>query len=287
MNLEDVTPLVLTWNEEANIGRSLAALTWARRVLVVDSGSDDGTERLAREVPQVEFLDRAFDSHAAQWNYGVEQVRTPWVLALDADYVCPPSLCEELASLDPQFEAYEATFAYAIHGRVLRGALYPPRAVLFRADRLRYRQDGHTQVLDLTEPAGRLRSVLLHDDRKPLARWLMNQSKYADLEVEKLMTTPEVRLTWKDRLRQRILPGPLFTFLYCMFGKRLVLDGWPGLYYSLQRVYAELLLSLKLLDASLRRKETSYRVLPDHGRESELSPQPSPKGEGAQLESSV
>ena len=48
--------------------------------------------------------------------------------------------------------------------------------------------------------------------------------------------------------------------LYCLFAKRLILDGWPGIYYTLQRVYAELVLSLKLVDARLRRRAVSSAV---------------------------
>jgi hypothetical protein len=104
-------------------------------------------------------------------------VKSPWVLALDADYVCPQELPKELRELAPRFDAYQASFAYCINGRALRGTLYPPRAVLFRADQLRYRQDGHTQILDCQGPVGAIRGVILHDDRKPLTRWLENQAK--------------------------------------------------------------------------------------------------------------
>jgi hypothetical protein len=53
-----------------------------------------------------------------------------------------------------------------------------------------------------------------------------------------------------------------------MFGKRLILDGWPGVFYSLQRTYAELLLSLKLLDARLRGRtqQGGHSVEPETGK---------------------
>jgi glycosyltransferase involved in cell wall biosynthesis len=252
MNLADVTPLILTWNEEANIGRTLAALTWAARIVVVDSCSTDGTAAMVARHPNAKLVYREFDSHMAQWNFGLDQVDSSWVLALDADYLCPESLVDELRQLAPSHNAYEAEFRYCIDGRPLRGTLYPARVVLFRADRFRYRQDGHTQLLDLTEQAGRLKTAILHDDRKPLSRWLAMQSKYADLEVKKLRAASPKGLSWKDRLRRRILFAAPLTCVYCLFCKRMILDGWPGIYYTLQRTYAEFLLSLKLLDATLR-----------------------------------
>jgi glycosyltransferase involved in cell wall biosynthesis len=251
MNLADITPLILTWNEEANIGRTLAGLTWAARIVVMDSGSTDGTAAIVARHPNAELVYRDFDNHTAQWNFGLNQVNTPWVLALDADYICPESFVDELRQFVPSCNAYEAKFRYCIEGRPLRGTLYPARVVLFRTDRFRYRPDGHTQLLDVAEQTGRLETALLHDDRKTLSRWLAVQSKYADLEVKKLLAAPANQLSWQDRLRKLILFAAPLAFVYCLLYKRLILDGWPGIYYTLQRTYAEFLLSLKLLDAKL------------------------------------
>ena len=89
--LAQITPVVLTYNEAANIGRVLARLTWADRVVVLDSFSTDETESIASGYPNVTFQQRRFDTHANQWNFGLREtgIGTPWVLALDADYVLP------------------------------------------------------------------------------------------------------------------------------------------------------------------------------------------------------
>ena len=71
MNLDDITPLILTHNEEANIDRALRSVSWAKRVVVVDSGSADATAEIVAEHDNAEFISRAFDHHAAQWNFGL------------------------------------------------------------------------------------------------------------------------------------------------------------------------------------------------------------------------
>ena len=68
MDLAEITPLVLTFNEAANIDRTLAGLAWARRVVVLDSGSDDETADLVRQHANAVLIERRFDSHAAQWS---------------------------------------------------------------------------------------------------------------------------------------------------------------------------------------------------------------------------
>jgi len=99
MELASVTPLILTYNESANLRRTLAALPWARRVVIIDSYSIDDTLTIAAEFANVEVIERKFDNHTSQWNFGLGAIATPWVLTLDADYVCPAELTAELLEL--------------------------------------------------------------------------------------------------------------------------------------------------------------------------------------------
>jgi hypothetical protein len=245
---DDVTPVLLTRDEEANLPRSLGALSWARRVVVLDSESEDHTIAIARTFDNVTLHQRAFDDHTSQWNHALSLVDSPWVLSLDADYVVSEAAATEMERrlAKGEFDGYWSRFVYCVWGRPLRASLYPPRLVLFRADRGRYEPDGHTQRLRLDGEAGWLRAPLLHDDRKPLGRWLEAQGRYAALEAVKLAgSAPDVG--WRDRLRRRLL-GPLLVLPYCLFVKRLILDGRAGWFYSFQRLHAELLLALRLLE---------------------------------------
>lgn len=252
MNLDQITPVVLTYNEEPNFRRCLERLTWAERIVVIDSGSEDATADIAADFPNVDWFVRGFDDHTSQWNFGVEQVTTNWILAFDADYLMSDDLVEELRCLsDSSNSAWFASFRYLVFGKALRGSLYPARAVLFDRHRCRYVRDGHTQLLSVEGPTGKLSASIDHDDRKPLSRWLDSQRKYALLEADKLEEEKNPS-GMPDRVRKRIWPAVPLTLIYTLFVKRAVFDGWAGWYYALQRTYAELLLSLVLLDRRLR-----------------------------------
>jgi hypothetical protein len=255
VNLSDITPFVLTLDEEPNIGRVLDALGWARRVLVVDSGSVDRTVEIARSHSNVEVRTRRFDSFAAQSDYALGAIETPWAMALDADYLVPSALVEEIAALPEETaeSGFFAPFEYVILGRTLRGSLYPPRQVLFRTALAAFEQDGHAHRVRVAGPSGLLRTPILHDDRKSLRRWLRNQVVYAEREAAKLAASPLRELGWPDRLRATMVLGPPAVTLYCLFARGLVLDGRAGLYYTAQRAIAEGILSLKLLEARRKR----------------------------------
>lgn len=250
----DITPVVLTFNEAPNIGRCLDRLSWARRVVVVDSGSADDTAAIVSRYPFAELVVRPFDSHTAQWNHAVSLARTPWVLSLDADYIVPTDFADAIArqAIAAEVVAAFMSFRYCIYGRPLRASLYPPRAVLFRPDRARYEPDGHTQRLKIDGASASVPIVIDHDDRKPLAHWLASQANYARLEADKLAALPAGQRRGLDRLRRTIVLAPPAIAFYTLFLKGTVLDGWPGWFYAGQRVTAESILSLELLERRLR-----------------------------------
>jgi glycosyltransferase involved in cell wall biosynthesis len=246
--LERITPLILTRDEESNIGRTLAQLAWAHEVVIVDSLSSDATVAIAREFPNVRVVERAFDWHAAQWTFGAAQVTTDWVLTLDADYFVPESFVREIAALDPASDVagYEASFVYAVNGRPLRATLYTPRAVLLRRGSFEIWQDGHTQRVRPHGRVERLKTPLIHDDRKDLRRFIDRQQSYMRKEAEKLRATPWNKLPLSGRIRKLRVISPFATLAYVLFAKRTILDGSAGLRYALERFLAESILSIEL-----------------------------------------
>ena len=249
--LEQITPVLLTYNEAPNLPRTLAALAWAKAIVVVDSGSTDGTLALLQTDPRVRVFHRAFDSHAAQWNYGITEtgIATPWILALDADYVLSAALVAELGALRPPTEvnAFRARFEYYVRGRRLWGSLYPPVTVLFRSGQGRYVQDGHTQRLQVGGRIEELRAPIFHDDRKPFSHWRVAQRRYSGLEADKLTRTAWAELRWPDRIRRLVVVAPAAVLLYCLIGRGGILQGLAGWQYAFQRTWSEVVLSQELL----------------------------------------
>lgn len=252
--LGQITPLILTYNEAPNIGRTLDGLRWAKDVVVLDSHSTDETTTIAASFPNVRLVQRAFDSHQNQWQFGLHEtgITSDWVLALDADYIVTADLRDELQNLTPnsETEGYRASFVYCISGKRLNSGVYPPVTVLYRRAAANYVQDGHTQRISLSGKVETLQNPMLHDDRKPLSRWLDSQKRYTKLEAQKLRAANPTELNTIDRLRRWPLIVPPLALFYCLVVRGGILDGWRGLYYGFQRVTAELMLSLYLIKRS-------------------------------------
>jgi glycosyltransferase involved in cell wall biosynthesis len=261
--LNQITPLILTFNEAPNIARTLDRLSWAADIVIVDSLSTDETRTIASRYPAVRLFERPFTTHAEQWNFGLAHtgIRTEWVLALDADFMLSDDVIREMSALkpSPDVAGYRASFTYCIHGKPIRSGVYPPVTVLYRRAAATYQQDGHTQRVRVDGTVLPLSSRVFHDDRKPLSQWFASQARYMRLEADKLASAPHSKLAAVDRLRKWIVLAPPLAFLRCLVIGGGIFDGWAGLYYALQRATAESILSLSLAERMLSRRRPDER----------------------------
>ncbi len=248
--LQGITPLILTYNEEPNIERTLQKLFWANEIIVIDSFSKDKTLEILNNHPQVQIFQRKFDTFATQCNYGLEKISSEWVLSLDADYILSDELIDEIKSLstDPNIDSYNVRFKYCIFGKALQGTLLPPRNILYKRKKAIYLDDGHAHRVLVDGKTSKLSAYIYHDDRKDLSRWLISQDKYMLDEVKKLLETPFDQLSLTDRIRKYKVLAPFLVFIYCLILKRGLFDGWHGWYYALQRLLAEVLLAIRLFE---------------------------------------
>lgn len=251
---EILTAVVLTWNEEQNIARTLSRLGWLETVVVVDSGSTDKTIALVQSFPNTQLYHRPFDTHAQQWNYGLSLCKSEWVLSLDADYILTETfIAETQAHLQtPGTSAFLARFDFSVFGKPLTGNNTTPRPVLFRKDDCYYYDNGHTQRLGINGPTGTYHSKIVHDDRKPLSRWLLNQAAYTRKEADMLLQTG-TGLSMMSKVRKTRWLAPVFVFFYCLIIKGMLFNGWRGWHYTLQRTLVEILITLHLVEYKLEK----------------------------------
>ena len=249
-----ISVVVLTKDEAANIGRCLESVSWCDDVLVVDSGSTDGTQELAAKAG-ARVVQRAWDNFANQRNYALDHgaLRHRWILHLDADEVVTPELREEITAIarsDAGLPGYRVASRLMMNDSWLRhSGMYPTYQVRFGTrEGLRFRMVGHGQRETLApEQLGTLRGDLVHYNfSKGLADWLARHERYARDEAQtalreggkrrwsELFTAPDKvqrRRAMKD-LSQRLPLRPMARFIYVYFLRRGFLDGTAGLQYA-------------------------------------------------------
>lgn len=255
MSLSAVTPVILTFNEEVNVGRTLESLKEFPRVVVVDSGSKDRTEEIARSFPNVTWFVRPFDDHARQWRWALEETgtATPFILALDADMSVSPALIAEIEGAVRREDLDGAVIGiqYRISGIALVGSLYPPELRFLRRSRAEVADAGHTQKFRVAGRVVKFEAHLVHDDRKPLERFVGAQLRYSAAELPRLLSGGPATQSLKSRLRRSFPLTPLLVWMLAWVRAGGPFGGAAARRYGLERLIYESILRWRVEDAKL------------------------------------
>jgi glycosyltransferase involved in cell wall biosynthesis len=251
--LTDVTPVILTFNEEENIARTLESLRASPRVVVVDSESQDRTEGLARSFPNVAWYSRAWSGFRDQWQFAFEEteISTPFVLALDADMQVTSELESEIAATAERRDVDGATmaFEYRIRGGALAGSLYPRQLRLLRTAKAQFGERGHAHHLEVAGRVVALSARLVHDDRKPLEMFVRAQVGYSARELPRLFEGETVGLPARVRRSFPFTPLAVWAWAWLRAGGPLL--GAAARRYALERLIYEAMLRWRVEDTLL------------------------------------
>jgi glycosyltransferase involved in cell wall biosynthesis len=176
--------IVITKNEEASIGACLASVDWADEIIVVDSGSTDGTVDVCRRHTDKVHVAADWRGFGPQKNRALASATGEWILSLDADERVTPELRREMegAMTDPGDRAAFAMPRRSSYcGRPMRHSGWWPDYVtrLFRRGRARFSDAMVHERLIVDGPVGRLRRPLVHDAFGDLEEVLETMNRYS------------------------------------------------------------------------------------------------------------
>ena len=225
---------IITFNEEANIGRTLESVSelvkqTGGEIVIVDSGSTDRTIDIAKSHGAKLFVE-PWKGYAAQKNSAIEKCSGDWTLLLDADEAVSKELALEIQRIAQQKDAGAAGYWIArknlFLGRWLRhGGFYPDRKLrLFRRGRGRVEDRLVHETINVEGTSGILRGDLLHYAYPTLADYIAHMNKYSSLGAQMAVQEGKRGFSFID-----IVIRPKLTFLYNYFLRLGFLDGKEGL----------------------------------------------------------
>ncbi|RKY19182.1 MAG: hypothetical protein DRP63_01015 [Planctomycetota bacterium] len=183
-----VCVVVTTKNAAATLPRCLSSASFCDEIVVVDSGSDDGTVDVARSFGAKVFV-RHYKNAADQKNWALQHVHSDWVLVLDSD----EWLSDEAAGAVRRVVAANRPYAYRIRrvsrflGREVRHAWrhdYPLRLFPRGSGRWDNRRV-HADFL-CSLPVRRLETPLYHDVAETLSAYLPRWLRHIEMAAEDL-----------------------------------------------------------------------------------------------------
>jgi glycosyltransferase involved in cell wall biosynthesis len=232
-----VSAVIITLNEASNLDRCLESVRWCDEIVVVDSGSADGTvEIAARRGCRVTV--RAFTGFGEQKGFAVGQASHDWILSIDADEVITPplrdELCAFLATGDTVIAGVEIPRTMVFLGREFRhGAEHAsPLLRMFSRSRGGFTSAEVHERIEVQGAVTRCRAEMLHHSYVSIEQYLQKFNVYTTAAARMLHAAGK-----EASAASVVLAFPL-GFLRQYFLKGNFLNGYPGFLWAfLSAVY--------------------------------------------------
>jgi glycosyltransferase involved in cell wall biosynthesis len=246
----NVSVTIITLNEADHIAAAVDSASWADEILVVDSGSTDGTADLAR-ARGATVATRAWTGYVDQKNHAAALARHDWIFSLDADERIPPALAGEIRTLlarEPTQRAYRVPRVTFHLGRWLRTTDFYPDFQTRLYDRRAARWRGkyvHESVVS-DGPVGRLKNELQHYSYVDLRDHLERINRYSTLAAR------QMHEAGRRAGPLHLIVHPPAAFLRNYVLRRGFMDGMAGLTVSAVNAYSVFLKFAKLWELEHR-----------------------------------
>ena len=230
-----ISAVIITYNEEKNIRRTLQKLYWCDEIVVVDSFSTDKTVEICKEFG-CRVMFKKFEGYGSQKRYAVSLAKNDWVLCLDADEVLSSALICEIQkefSSAPAYSGYALPMNLVFLGREFRHGKENGRYFLrlFRKSQGNFNKSRVHEGIDLTGEVAKFKNPLKHYSYDDLERWIAKMDRYTTLSAQEAVR----RGKNKSRL-QIAIALPYYFFRYYLL-ERNFLNGLEGFYWSVFSSY--------------------------------------------------
>lgn len=224
-----ISVVIITFNEEKNIGRCLNSVKdIADEIVVVDSFSTDQTEAICREFG-VRFIQKEFLGYAEQKRFADLQARYDWIFSIDADEALSEKLKKEILAIkhsQATADAYQMPRLTNYIGKWIRHTdWYPDKKIRFY-NRNKARWQGtnlHEHIAtDANAKVASLKGDLLHYSYYSIHQHIAQLNKFTEIGAE------EAFKKGKKAPLYKIFINPIWKFVYSYFLRLGFLDGYKG-----------------------------------------------------------
>ncbi|MEH1869815.1 MAG: glycosyltransferase family 2 protein [Nostoc sp.] len=270
----DISAVILTRNEVCNLNRCIDSLQWCQEIIVLDSGSTDGTIQLAESLGTKVFthIPPPPFKIAEQRNWALQNCnfKSEWVLFIDADEVIPTNLAIEIQRIcsikNQQYNAYELPARYLFWGKWLKLTQGYPNwhSRLLKLGEVTF-TGGVWEHFDSDAKVGRINIAYDHyANSKGFGDWLERHDRYSSWDAQNVIKFLETgkasALGTERKLKLRLLAAkfwflrPIVRFIQMYFLRLGFLEGITALIFCLLYAMYEFMIVVKIIE--LRRKKS-------------------------------
>ncbi len=222
-----VSAYIIAYNSADRIAAAVSSVLWADEIIVADSYSTDGTDRIAQELG-AKVVQIPFHGFGQLRNQAIEACQYEWIFSLDTDELCTPEVRDEILALlsgSPAHDAYLVPRRNYFMGRWIEHSGWYPnfrQPQLFRKGAMRYMElpvhEGYELLTD--KPVGRLHHAIWQIPFRDFEEVVRKGNRYSTLGA--------LKLEGKQVSMGEALWHAIWAFLKHYLAKRGFLDGWAG-----------------------------------------------------------
>jgi glycosyltransferase involved in cell wall biosynthesis len=230
-----VSAVIITYNEEKIIRKTLSKLYWCDEIIIVDSHSTDNTVAICHEFGCQVYL-RSFDGYGPQKQFAVSKANNDWLLCVDADEVLSDELVKEIidsfqAAPDCSGFSFPMNLVFLnkefVHGK--ESGRHFLR--LFNKQKGDISSDKVHESLRVEGTVKKLHHTIRHYSYTSLHQCVDKLNRYSSLSAEMAFKKGKKKSAWT------VLFGLPFNFCKYFFLERNFMNGWKGFYWSLFSTY--------------------------------------------------
>ncbi|BBM83287.1 glycosyltransferase family 2 protein [Candidatus Uabimicrobium amorphum] len=275
-----ISAIILTYNEEKNIEACIqSVVSWVEEVFVVDSYSTDRTLEIAGKYTK-NIAQNPFDNYSQQrnWAFSHLDIKTPWIMNLDADHRATPELQESIrnhftADIPSEVNGFLVSRRTIFMGKWIRyGGHYPVyHAIVFRNGRGKCEERLYDQHFMVEGKTLKIRGDMIDIITDSIDKFITRHNRWATLEAEEQLSKInsqqiQAKITGNPIEKRRFLRKfygkfplflrPLLYFGYRYFLRLGFLDGKPGLiFHFLQGFWYRFLIDAKMYEKNMDVRE--------------------------------
>lgn len=238
-----LTGIVLAKNEEQNIAKCLESLKFCDELIVVDDNSSDSTVKIAKKLGAKIYEHALNNDFAAQHNWILEQIKSTWVLFVDADEIVSSELATEIkkAIEDIQYKGFFIKRSDFMWGRQLKyGDLLGAKVLRLARHGAGYWRGQVHEHWKVEGKIGNLKNSLQHYPHANLVEFLQHINYYSTLKADEFYSKGRKTSVWE------IVLAPIFKFKVLYFLKLGFLDGTAGFIHAMTMAFYVFMVSGKL-----------------------------------------
>lgn len=232
-----ISVILITCNEEENIGQCLSSVAWADEVIMIDSFSEDKTVTIAHSYPNCKVIRAAWEGFVPAKQLALKHTRNSWIFWIDADERLTKELQVEIdywLSVQSHYIAFDIPRRTFFMNQWVK-PWYPGRVVrLFNKEHCAFNKNILHEGIEVNDPSklGHLKSDLLHYSYKSINQYFSKMNMYGKYGAEELVRKRKKFQTWK------LLLNPLSSFIQFYFIRKGFLLGKSGLILAVGGAYS-------------------------------------------------